>query len=418
MKLDEDDDPVLAHLMHLLEHDCHVPNVGTENRRIHRGALRRLLIRIDDTYAKLLDAGESISGLRLNGPNAYIEVLTVLAAYAHFWIRPAEEWVPPSHNSRRQFSSLVRHLFVKYEMPTFLESVWFAPAIEESAKWRRLFLHVARGENVRHFDLPVVYTKRMAHEFMRAPADLSISQAIRWGQVLGLGGDRPLARAILGTRLSYEFEHEEFWLSVIRWFIQNPIVPAEVGGIVDYLHNQRFVIERVRRQPGDEAARPPQPNLSMKGRSPEVLLRQVEQWHAQLAELQHCPMRSWPPCGIPGIEWKDPHVPENKPRYWTIHELLTTRDLVREGQKMHHCVASYDDECFTGDSAIFTMEIDSFAGLEKAVTIEVSLDDREIIQVRGKCNRVMTDEEHVVLTHWAKRTGLKISPYVRSEEYV
>src|SRR5690606_17535060 len=114
-----------------------------------------------------------------------------------------------------------------------------------------------------------------------APDDLTIVQALRWGQIHALGGNEPLSRAIFGTRLGESFEHEEFWSTVIKWFVDHPMLDrTHVGPIIDYLHFHRFVPEQHMVAPGTrKASSPPQPHLSMRGRTPGSLLRQVNKWH-------------------------------------------------------------------------------------------------------------------------------------------
>jgi len=58
----------------------------------------------------------------------------------------------------------------------------------------------------------------MAHCFCEAPAHLSISQALRWAQVLGYDGSEALAEAICATRLGQCFENESFWSTVVPFF--------------------------------------------------------------------------------------------------------------------------------------------------------------------------------------------------------
>src|SRR6185312_16644857 len=101
----------------------------------------------------------------------------------------------------------------------------------------------------------------------------------------GLGDSKELARAIIATRLGRTFEHEDFWRTVVHFFVNHPELGLEhVGPIVDYLYNQRFVAQEVFVEEGDitPELKPPQPNLSMKGRTPRSLLRQVGEWHAWL----------------------------------------------------------------------------------------------------------------------------------------
>ena len=205
----------------------------------------------------------------------------------------------------------------------------------------------AVGHSIRTVETPIPLTKRMAHYFAQAPDDCTVDQALRWGQVLGLGGTPRLAQALATTRLGEHFEHDDFWITVIRFFIDNPMLDlVHVGPIIDYLHDQRFVEREEFVAPGVFERRPPaQPNLSMKGRNPKALLRQVERWHHQLGNEAFDPRAQWPSSqirGYDGIEGK-----EGSPslRRWTIREILSSRALVAEGRAMHHCVASYARSC-------------------------------------------------------------------------
>lgn len=107
-------------------------------------------------------------------------------------------------------------------------------------------MRVAQGQNLGKCKLSIAYTSRMAHWFLRAPNSFSIAQAIRFGQVIGLGDDERLARMIAASRLSDDFAHNAFWVTVIRWFVAQPLPdPVQVGPIIDYIYFQRFVPEHV-----------------------------------------------------------------------------------------------------------------------------------------------------------------------------
>ena len=167
-----------------------------------------------------------------------------------------------------------------------MASVWFRGSDDEKRRqgWYR---HMGLGRNIRTADVPLALTRKMAHEFTMAPDHYSVDMALRWGQVRGLGGEKALARAIVATRLGRSFEHEDFWRTVVHFFVNHPELGLEhVGPIVDYLHNQRFVAQEVFVEEGDISPDPPQPNLSMKGRTPRSLLRQVGEWHAWLRQHQ------------------------------------------------------------------------------------------------------------------------------------
>ena len=204
-----------------------------------------------------------------------------------------------------QFGSPARHLLARYDAPAFLVAAWFAGPTPDGVRQQRWFKHVGRGGNIRTADdLPLCLTRRMANHFLQAPPGIGIREAFRYAQVLGMGGGTRLALSILGTRIGSDFDHDEFWVPVIRWLIAHPALdPAHLGPVIDYLHDQRFVpsvpnpASRVRGQPRGPLLSAPQPNLSMTGRTPESLLRCVAAWHKGLGSRRLGVSARWKPTG-------------------------------------------------------------------------------------------------------------------------
>ncbi len=383
-------------------------------RQVDRQSLHKLLTRLHECRAKLFD-GSSVIEQRGELPgNTYIEALALIAAHSPAWLRPISEWMPRSHNAGRQFASLLRHLFVKYEVPSFFDSVWFSGRTESAAERRKWYLHVGRGRNIRNCQLPITLTRKMAHNFMQAPNNATIEQALRWGQVLSLGGNERLARAIFGTRLTESFENEAFWSSVIRWFVAHPMLDrAHVGPIIDYLYHQRFVAEILYVGPDRrEEFRPAQPDLTMNGRTPEALLRRVNEWHRSLVNDNRHEVRQWTPHGLEEFEFVEGSERGDNLKIWTIRELLSSKALMTEGRQMKHCVASYASSCARGQCSIWTMEVESLDGRSKVLTIEVRRGVQLICQVRGKGNRIANEKEKRIIRRWAESSGLRLASYV------
>jgi len=194
-----------------------------QGKQVNKKSLLKLLSHLHQCRAKVFDGSPVISAWGDCLGNTYIEALALMAVYAGSWLRSIESWKPRSHSASRQFTSLLRHLFVQYDdMPAFFDSVWFASRTRDCEKRRNWYVHVGKGQNIRTCDLPIPFTKKMAHYFMQSPHDVTVNQAIRMAQVYGLGGDERLARAIFGSRLTESFEYKKFWESVIRWFISHP----------------------------------------------------------------------------------------------------------------------------------------------------------------------------------------------------
>jgi hypothetical protein len=345
--------------------------------------------------------------------NTFVDGLLALAQHSQYWIHPVVEWKPQTHNNRRQFASLARHLFAEWPVPSFMDSVWFLGNSREAVRQQGWFLHIGSGHNIRTADLPLPYTKRMAHYFMQAPADFTVESALRWGQICGLGGTERLVRAVIGTRLGNHFDHDDFWLTVIQFFVANPMLDlAHVGPIIDYIHQHRFESHDVFVSPGVVERRAPvQPNFSMKGRTPAPLLRQVAEWHRKLSRTEQ-PKAEWIPSGIEGFEFAEGAERGGNLKIWSITELLSSKALVTEGRKLKHCVATYAHSCCSGACSIWTLEVETFEGRSKLLTVEVQNTSRVICQARGKCNMLAGEKHRGILRRWAEKAGLTLAKHV------
>jgi hypothetical protein len=92
--------------------------------------------------------------------------------------------------------------------------------------------------------------------------------------------------------------------------------------------------------------------------------------------------------------------------------LLSTKALVAEGRTMHHCVATYTHSCARGASSIWALEVETFEGRSKVLTIEVHNAARLICQARGKHNQMPGDKHRGILRRWAEKAGLRVVDYV------
>ncbi len=340
-------------------------------------------------------------GSLLESPE-YGKAVMSLSEFADQWIRPVEHWKPASKNKRRQFASLARHLLARFDVPAFMDAAWFGE-MPYSRDW---YCWIATGNNIRKAEhLPVKMTKSMAHHFLQAPDDYSIGAAFRWGQIQSLGGDIALCDTVAQSRLSRDFVDDSFWLSVFRFFVDNPMLDrAHVGPIVDFIWNRRFepVVEFVER--GVPVEREPvQPNFSMRGRTVDTLLRDVAVWHGELAENSQRPNLMWAKSPLPDFEYAEGS--DERRQVWTIRELVSTEELIAEGKRMQHCVASFDRSCSQGKCSIWSMACQADGKTDPRLTIELGLPDQAIRQVRGLRNRLPTREEKSILARWVGSLG-------------
>ena len=340
----------------------------------------------------------------------YLEALINIAQYQWIWRRKLEEWKPTSHNREKRFSELLRYLFAKYDVPDFMDRAWFGEGAENE-KYKSWFLAIGDGDNIRkQSDLPIPLTKKMAHEFLQAPSNLTIKGALRWGQMKAMGAEGRMIRGVMATPLGETFENDEFWVSVLRMFIDDPFLePENYGPIYDYLNEKKFGGRGVRWVEGTLVELgPEQPNLSMKGRDSITLLDQVNRWHADLNKSPYLLKDlEWPSCGIPGFETKE------MDNYYQISEILSSRDLRDEGVDMHHCIASYVNDCKSGKTAMYSMLRTLEHGSERELSMEVSVLTKTIVQARKRYNELPTSMDLRIVQSWAKQAGINISKWVK-----
>jgi len=367
-----------------------------------RKALLDLLL-VVEKRGDLFDTKPALSRLGSQDGNTFIEALGALASWHKHWLRDSSEWRPDSHNARKQFGSLARHLLTRYDVPVFMDGAWFLGDVPDADIQQKWFVQVGMGTNIRKAEIPLTLTKKMAHLFLNAPDDYSIYEAFRWGQILGLGGEESLVRAVNGTQLGRSFENEDFWHTVVHFFVNNPMLdPDEVGPIVDYIQNQKYEI-REEEVDGETVELPPlQPNFSIKARSMNKLLHQMEMWHRGLNKRERLPSRVWAPSGLEPLEWKQTNKYGQALATWTITEILNTRELSAEGRAMHHCVGSYAKNCKNGNISVWSMQVkpNDEDEIHRVMTIAVQNQSNSISQARGKCNALPSGK-----TPSGKRTG-------------
>jgi PcfJ-like protein len=378
----------------------------------HDGALsayERLLWRVQSQTTLLRPSGRA--GDNRSMLNAG---LVALALHHADWLRSVETWRPQQKSAWRQVHSLAYHLLACYPVPAFMTSVWFDLPPGVVLPQHGWYKHLGVGDGIHTAGLPLRFTRGMAHLFGQAPHHYSVIAALRWAQVRGLGGKEPLARAVIGTRLGRMLENEDFWESVLLFFVNQPTRDvAQVGPIMEFLQYQKFEEQDHVFSDGVVGKLPPPcPDYSLKGRSVATVLRQVGQWHQQIGQ----PVRPY------DLRWRHSPIQDfwlsegserlGARRVWTITELLTGRDLLLEGRAMRHCVSTYTSRCARRQTSIWSMRVENQSSRDRVLTIEVDLATRTICQVRGRCNQMPQAREQEVLKQWATEQGLKVGELI------
>ena len=384
----------------------------------HEGAREALyrLLRQAEQRSDLLTEERVVSQFGDEPGNTYVDAMVSLAARNREWRGSPEDWKPKSHNSRRQFGSLARHLLAQYDVSAFMDTAWFQGETSDARARQDWFVGVGTGTNIRKAQgVPVELTKKMAHLFMQAPRTFTIDQALRWTQVIGMGGSEELAKTIMETRLGRSFEHEEFWVSVVKFLVYNPMLdPSYAEPVVAYIHRQKYEPEQTTLPDGTvEHGDPPHPGFSMRTRKVGALLAEVDAWRDERDRAERVGGESWEPSAdIEPYDAED--TDEHGYTRWTIRELTAMRELQVEGKAMSHCVASYGRSCRAGSKSVWSLQAANEDGHSRRVmTISVKTTTRRVDQARGKSNahplhghrnawhRTRLREAYKVMRRWA-----------------
>jgi hypothetical protein len=336
---------------------------------------------------------------RLIGP----DTLTALRMMARAeWVRPPATWRRSGKSHDRLFRSLAEHVLARYPMPPFLWTAFFAG--QDAPVLVRTAVHVAAGgslhQAVKSGLMPVPLTRNMCHELMARGGETRFLDAVRRVQVKAAGGDGRLFRAWIATdagRRVHTRAEEDFWQTVLAWFAANPMLPqAEVGPLVDYIGHRRAQVA----------------NFSVRGRSVLALLRSMREWHGELAREKAVIPASFRPSGLAPLDLDRSRHNRWGVRVveiWRLREILDARTLADEGRAMSHCVYSYAPRIGSGECAIWTLSLEDDTGHWRRLTIEVRPRSRQIVQARGRFNRLPHAGEMLALGEWATRNRLQIA---------
>ena len=321
-----------------------------------------------------------------------VAVLANLAAFATEIVRPPEAWVRIVGHSLCVVDSLARHLFARYPTPRFLASAWFGASTPRDIERRRWFVAHAGGDSILRLELPIALSRRMADSFLRTPDHIGVDHALRRAEVLGLGGSRGLAEAVLATRLGETFVDTDRWRVALAWLVGcgDDVDLAQIGPVVDYLRANLG-------------------QLDFRGRTFASVMRLVRAWHGHLGS-RHMRFMRWKPSREAGLVVPvGPTAQESRSAEWTLVELLDTHALVHEGRALRHCVSTYARDCVLGRSTIWSLRHRwSDEGFARSVlTIEVCPVTRVIVQVRGKANAKPHGLPLALVQQWAAREGLR-----------
>lgn len=331
--------------------------------------------------------------------------------------------------------AVAQHMFGMYSTPKHLQACWTGVNTGSAGHWtqrgaeaehinnaftkmrelqRNWFICVATGGSLYKEHTKAFLTKKETHRFLTCAFDVTFDEALIYAlaashtddigiqtrlfksklakkQVINFGEQRYVPVTALSR---IEEENAPFWRDVVRYFAQHPVSINLLNDLIDYL----------------TAMRGQDQNYNMKGRTIDSLTSQMQQWHRDLGRVKRMGNRTW--AGVPVADAEYLNEGRDPKCDWSFVQIKTSKMLADEGNKMHHCVYSYQTHCISGRTSIWSMKrrfSGAGANYERAITLEVNNNEGSIVQIRGYANRLATDRELEVIRTWAAENGLRVA---------
>jgi hypothetical protein len=360
-------------------------------------------------FTRILYTTKARSDLLRHDPRP-VKALLNLARFHEYHHCPPEAWAGATGNPHVSVHALAQHLTARYPFPRAFASVWFGDDSERRDEERFWVIAHAGGLPFRDIPgLPMQMTRKMERFLLQSPHDLPLRAAMRRAELLALDAEPELVATILQTDLATDLQNGEFWRAALQFFVRHWEVlgPVQTKALIDYLYAIRIRRQEVRTPAGITWAPPPEPTFSLAGRTPESLLRLMAEWHARLA-VARSTGRTWARAVFGGLLFQEPGR-EAEAVLWEVAELLSSNELVAEGRRLRHCVATYEWRCVRGTSSIWTLRRSSDHGpFEPRFTIEVDPRSRRIVQVRGHANSRAAGLPRQIVALWAEQERLDL----------
>jgi len=375
------------------------------------------------------------------------ELLPTLArifVYRKHFLRKIELWTGcNSGDARMQFHSLISHLFCRYDIPPFFNSLWFwkhdeIPSFNEPAFLKKYF-SIGRGVIDIFIELGKTGNTKKALERLPLPS----SQQIRKRMLEMKDQNHSYLSAYIFAYLATEkldktkdnletgitildgiadlencltvFQNPYLIRSFLKICIFSDDAPGavyyndEVSDILDYLIQKSYPdfdkhsfmtkfkiglhLLRWRFLGGkfNLGKIIPLKKFEFHKKNFQALQDDVLQWHEEF-DSDDVGDKSWKAHGL-GLKLGSDYE---------VIEITKEKDLFEEGHTMHHCVYSYLSECLTRDIAICSLRKNGAS----LVTIEVNTEEDTIRQCKMKYNQSVGKEEDTLISKWAKEKGL------------
>ena len=362
-------------------------------------------------------SSENIEIIKEAYPDQIVVVKNICILSA-FWIRSPLTW-------DRTKGDLLEHLFMRYASPAFLKKYWLETITQENIQYLFVALAYTQGASLnllaKHFSWRVP-SQKLWHLLPQCEASFTFNEAILYTEFFRLGGSEAHFEQLLENE-SYCIDlltnpNEDtvvFWYSMINWLQLNgsDLFGVQPSRILVWARHQ-FTEFRAENKV-----------FSMNGRSLAKVLDNAVEYHAQgvmrrmeaarlaearrLAEIERMEhaeeqerlaQLELKKYADSDFVWKnhgwDWEISTKKATKWKFTELTSSEELIEEGEAMAHCVASYDYDCYTQESAIVSLRLNN----RRCATIEVEPSSGRLVQVSAFANGDISRNKMCIIEQW------------------
>lgn len=348
--------------------------------------------------------------------DGFMNIMHVLDAdYLNNTVRSPDAWKSrlKTKDRDRHFMDFIRFCFVRYHIPKFMDVIWKCHSKRDvtnsifrkrdndtekriSIDFFKWYVCMGNGGSVYKECAKGILSKKETATFIRyGSPELNPYENLWYARCLCRGGKSGWSHNI--ARTLNRRAATPFYIEVMEFFIQNPVHIREMKELVDFMDDMH--VER--------------PNWSLKKRTLESIRILSVEWHRIQAKRREYIHLTW--CGHAIDNWEH-DVPDKNSTQWRIEQILTSKELVKEGHDMRHCVASYADSCRRGHCSIWSVTMKNMhdASWRKMLTIEIQDDGSNYTmkQVRGYCNRSAYSKEREILKMWCEQNGIGIGYHI------
>jgi hypothetical protein len=344
-----------------------------------------------------------------------------LKEYSEYFVRDENLFVQKTKSSDRtkQLIELVRHVFQKYPVPSFMNYIWTEPdqpsqtagnpnyyrqvrenAIKKYAEYEMWYITIATGGSLyKEWFKAYNFTKRETHLFLTCRFDLTIPQAQVFAVGKAVGAKDGNALRVARSKLVEKNLKNEFWKHAIRFFaVETDLTVDLINDLTDYLNFK----QNERAQPGQVNFVPFE--LAGSGHTLASLTKKMHDWHYDMRRIKVIGEASWE--GIPVAD--QDYIrrgDDGKKSIWHFKQIKTAKELQQEGNAQRHCVFGYKGSCVAGSVSIWSLSHqDEYGGWHRKITIELTKGGN-IVQARGLANRLARPDEVALMTKWASDHG-------------